>query len=149
MLEMKDEEFYEGMGVYFVTLAADLGYGLMLQSAGRRFRDFFVNLDNLHDYLKFTFPRMKAPSFFIAEENETGIMMEYRSKRREFQFYVQGQIKELSKNFAVEIKKLEIELKKQEVVFDTVVTTFELKFENLGYLQMVEAANKRKDDSMP
>ena len=59
---------------------------------------------------------MKAPSFFIAEESETGIMMEYRSKRRGFQFYVQGQIKELSKNFAVEIKKLEIELKKQEVM---------------------------------
>ena len=59
--------------------------------------------------------RMKAPSFFIAEESETGVLMEYRSKRRGFQFYVQGQIKELSKNFAVEIKKLEIELKKQEV----------------------------------
>ena len=59
--------------------------------------------------------RMKAPSFFIAEESETGIMMEYRSKRRGFQFYVQGQIKELSKNFAMEIKKLEIEMKKQEV----------------------------------
>ena len=57
ILEMKDEEFYEGMGVYFVTLATDLGYGLMLQSVGRRFRDFFVNLDNLHDYLKFTFTR--------------------------------------------------------------------------------------------
>ena len=60
--------------------------------------------------------RMKAPSFFIAEESETGVLMEYRSKRRGFQFYVQGQIKELSKNFAVEIKKLEIELKKQEVL---------------------------------
>merc|ERR1711962_134221 len=38
LLEMKDEEFYEGMGIYFVTLATDLGYGLMLQSIGRRFR---------------------------------------------------------------------------------------------------------------
>ena len=42
-------------------------------------------------------------------------MMEYRSKRRGFQFYVQGQVKEISKNFALEIKKLEIVLKKQEV----------------------------------
>ena len=58
---------------------------------------------------------MKAPSFFIAEESDEGVLMEYRSKRRGFQFYVQGQIKELSKNFAREIKKLEIELKKQEV----------------------------------
>merc|ERR550532_154024 len=126
LLEMKDEEFYEGMGVYFVALATDLGYGLMLQSVGRRFRDFFVNLDNLHDYLKFTFQRMKAPSFFIAEETPDGMLMEYRSKRRGFQYYVQGQVKEISKNFALEIKKLEIELKKQEVVFDTVVSTFEL-----------------------
>ena len=61
------------------------------------------------------FFRLKAPSFFIAEETDTGIMMEYRSKRRGFQYYVQGQIKELSKNFAMEIKKLEIEMKKQEV----------------------------------
>ena len=44
-----------------------------------------------------------------------GVTMEYRSKRRGFQYYVQGQIKELSKNFANEIKKLEIEMKKQEV----------------------------------
>ena len=57
---------------------------------------------------------MKAPSFFIAEEDDEGVLMEYRSKRRGFQFYVQGQIKELSKNFANEIQKLEIELKKQE-----------------------------------
>merc|ERR1719323_1972139 len=149
LLEMKDEEFYEGMGIYFVTLATDLGYGLMLQSIGRRFRDFFINLDNLHDYLKFTFQRMKAPSFFIAEETPEGMLMEYRSKRRGFQYYVQGQVKEISKNFALEIKKLEIVLKKQEVVFDTVVNTFEMKFENLGFNEMIAAKEARKDASMP
>merc|ERR1719219_3055341 len=149
LLEMKDEEFYEGMGVYFVALATELGYGLMLQSVGRRFRDFFVNLDNLHDYLKFTFQRMKAPSFFIADETPDGMVMEYRSKRRGFQYYVQGQVKEISKNFALEIKKLDIVLKKQEVVFDTVVNTFEMKFENEGFKQMIAAKEARKDASMP
>merc|ERR1719334_1394060 len=149
LLGMGDEEFYEGMGVFFVALAQNLGYGMLLSSLGRCFRDFFVNLDNLHDYLKFTFPRMKAPSFFIAEEAETGMTMEYRSKRRAFQFYVQGQIKELSKNFATEIKKLDIELKKQEVIFDTVVTYYELKFENQGYITKLENEAKRKVDAMP
>ena len=57
ILGMQDEEFYEGMGVFFVALAQDLGYGMLLSCLGRCFRDFFVNLDNLHDYLKFTFPR--------------------------------------------------------------------------------------------
>merc|ERR1711988_307421 len=149
LLGITDEEFYEGMGVFFVTLAQDLGYGMLLSCLGRYFRDFFVNLDNLHDYLKFTFPRMKAPSFFIAEESNEGVTMEYRSKRRGFQFYVQGQIKELSKNFANEIKKLEIELKKQEVVFDTVVTYFELKFENKGYERMKAMQAEMKQDAMP
>merc|ERR1711953_957433 len=149
LLGITDEEFYEGMGVFFITLAQDLGYGMLLSCLGRYFRDFFVNLDNLHDYLKFTFPRMKAPSFFIAEESADGVTMEYRSKRRGFQYYVQGQIKELSKNFANEIKKLEIELKKQEVVFDTVVTYFELKFENKGYERMKAMQAEMKQDAMP
>ena len=113
---------------------------------------------------------MKAPSFFIAEESNEGVTMEYRSKRRGFQYYVQGQIKELSKNFANEIKKLEIELKKQEVkvyiysckparkiiltinsevVFDTVVTYYEMRFENKGYETMVAQQKERTQDTFP
>ena len=69
----------------------------------------------MRDLVFLFFFRMKAPSFFIAVEDESGMTMEYRSKRRGFQYYVQGQVKEISKNFAVEIKKLEMELKKQEV----------------------------------
>ena len=106
---------------------------------------------------------MKAPSFFIAEESNEGVTMEYRSKRRGFQFYVQGQIKELSKNFANEIKKLEIEMKKQEVsdkqaiittinsevVFDTVVTYYELRFENKGFETMKAQQAERTADTFP
>ena len=35
------------------------------------------------------------------------------------------------------------------MVFDTVVNTFEMKFENEGYKQMVAAKEARKDASMP
>ena len=97
ILGMKEEEFYEGMGVYFVTLANNLGYTQMISLVGRHLRDFFLNLDNLHDYLKLTFPRMKAPSFFIEEESNDGAKIQYRSKRRGFHFYVQGQVKEICK----------------------------------------------------
>merc|ERR1719187_323310 len=54
ILSMKDEEFYEGMGRYFVTLAKDAGYERTILQLGRGLRDFFLNLDNLHDYLKYT-----------------------------------------------------------------------------------------------
>ena len=36
------------------------GYENTLLALGRRIRDFYLNLDNLHDYLKYTFPKMKA-----------------------------------------------------------------------------------------
>ena len=75
---MKDEEFYEGMGKYFVQLATDAGYRNLLLALGRGIRDFFLNLDNLHDYLKFTFTKMKAPSFFVETESESMIMLQYR-----------------------------------------------------------------------
>lgn len=71
VLGVKDEEFYEGMGVYFVELTHALGYSTLLQHLGRHIRDFLLNLDNFHDYLKFTFPRMKAPSFFVEAETNT------------------------------------------------------------------------------
>ena len=96
VLSLKDEEFYEGMGKYFITIAQEAGYGNTLLALGRRIRDFFLNLDNLHDYLKFQFPKMKAPSFFIEFEDENGLHMQYRTRRKGFHYYVQGQVSELN-----------------------------------------------------
>merc|ERR1712227_233757 len=39
-------------------------------------------------------------------------------------------------------------MKKQEVVFDTVVTYYELTFENQGYIKKMEAEAKRKDNDV-
>ena len=94
ILSMKDEEFYEGMGKYFVQLATDAGYGHLITSLGRGMRDFFMNMDNLHDYIKFTFPKMKAPSFFVESETPEQIILQYRTRRRGFHHYVQGQVRE-------------------------------------------------------
>ena len=42
-----------------------------------------------------------------------------------------------------------MKMEKQEVVFDTVVTSFEMKFENTVYVEAQAAANKMKESSMP
>merc|ERR1719410_2133200 len=153
ILSLKDEEFYEGMGKYFVQLATDAGYRNLLLALGRGIRDFFLNLDNLHDYLKFTFTKMKAPSFFVETESESMIMLQYRTRRRGFHFYVQGQVKEIAKMLFQDRghpeKKLECKLKKQEIVFDTAVFTYELLFENNDFTEYKKALESRKDTSMP
>merc|ERR1719461_760669 len=153
ILSLKDEEFYEGMGKYFVTLCQEAGYEKLLLQLGRRIRDFYLNLDNLHDYLKYTFPKLKAPSFFIEYEDEGSLHMQYRTRRKGFHFYVQGQVKELAKMLFQHTKqfdnKLDCKLKKQEIVFDTAVFHYELTFTNNGFVEHKRALEERKDTSMP
>jgi hypothetical protein len=47
ILALKDEEFYEGMGIYFVELTNILGYGKTVAHLGRNLRDFLLNLGPL------------------------------------------------------------------------------------------------------
>ena len=56
-LDMKDNDFFEGVGYYFVEFVCEFGYGDVLALLGRQLRDFLNGLDNLHEYLKYSYPR--------------------------------------------------------------------------------------------
>lgn len=62
-------------------------------------RDFLNGLDNLHEYMRFSYPKLKPPSFFVEKENANGLILHYRSKRKGYMFYVKGQIKQVKKCF--------------------------------------------------
>lgn len=83
------------MGVYFVNFVSQYGYDRVLSVLGRHMRDFLNGLDNLHEYLKFSYPRMRAPSFICENETRQGLTLHYRSKRRGFVYYTMGQIREV------------------------------------------------------
>ncbi len=46
-------------------------------------------------------------------------------------------------------QRIEIALKKQEVVFDTVICHFELQFDNSAYTNWTKAISMRKESSLP
>ncbi|XP_023339626.1 soluble guanylate cyclase 88E [Eurytemora carolleeae] len=96
---------------------------------------------------------MKAPSFFIEDEDPTKLVMQYRTRRRGFHYFVQGQVKEIAKmlfrNTGQLDNKLEAKLLKQEIVFDTAVFHFELTFKNNGYQEYLQAKETRSISSMP
>ena len=78
---------------------------------------------------------MKTP--FLA------MTLQYRSKRRGFHHYVQGQTKrvaDLLYNLKVEMK-----LAKQEVLFDTVICTYNLEFDNKAFKDHMETLAARKE----
>ncbi|KAF2353260.1 Heme-NO binding [Trinorchestia longiramus] len=95
VLNTTEEEFFFGMGAYFVSFVGQYGYDRVLSVLGRHVRDFIMGLDNLHEYLKFSYPRMRPPSFFCECESSTGMLLHYRSKRRGYAHYAMGQIKEV------------------------------------------------------
>ena len=66
---------------------------LCIQVLGRHMRDFLNGLDNLHAYLRTSYPKMRTPSFFVDNETAHGLTLHYRSKRKGYLHYVMGQIK--------------------------------------------------------
>ncbi|CAF3725651.1 unnamed protein product [Adineta steineri] len=86
-------------GECFVRFFTNYGYDKILRVAGRHFRDFLLSIDQLHDSNRFSFPKMKSPLFHVTEEDEFGAVLHYKSKRRGFQRYVMGQLKECGTRF--------------------------------------------------
>lgn len=131
VLGVSEKEFLESMGVYFVSFVSQYGYDRVLGVLGRHMRDFINGLDNLHEYLKFSYPRMKAPSFFCENETATGLILHYRSTRRGFLWYSIGQIREVGRHFyQTEVK---IDILKEETVFDTLHVMMQLTFDNRAF----------------
>ena len=96
ILKISERDFFDKMGVFFIGFVSQYGYDRVLSVLGRHMRDFLNGLDNLHEYLKFSYPRMRAPSFICENETRQGLTLHYRSKRRGFVYYTMGQIREVS-----------------------------------------------------
>ena len=90
----------ESFGAVFINFMSQFGYEKILRILGRSMKDFLNGLDNLHEYMKFSYPRLKPPSFRVEEETANGLVLHYRSKRRGFAHYVIGQIKQVKRGFS-------------------------------------------------
>ncbi|XP_054723630.1 soluble guanylate cyclase 88E-like, partial [Uloborus diversus] len=143
VLGVSEREFLDQMGVYFVSFVGQYGYDRVLGVLGRHMRDFLNGLDNLHEYLKFSYPRMKAPSFFCENESPTGLTLHYRTTRRGFLWYTIGQIREVGRHFYK--TEVAIEVLKEETLFDTLHVTMRLTFDNRAFFRTL--ADQRRSSS--
>lgn len=126
-------EITEDVGLHFLGFIGQYGYDRILKVLGRHMRDFLNGLDNLHEYLRFTYPKLKAPSFFCNDETEHGLKLYYRSSRKGFLYYVIGQIKAVGKFFYhldVKVEVLEHTENKEGSN-----ALFQLTFDNSVYME--------------
>jgi guanylate cyclase len=97
-------------------------------------RDFLNGLDNLHEYMRFSYPKLKPPSFFVEKESTEGLTLHYRSKRKGYMSYVKGQLRQVGKvfyNLDVEVKLIS-----EAIESDLTHVVFDLKFKNTQYKQL-------------
>lgn len=127
------ETLTEEIGLHFLGFIGQYGYDRILKVLGRHMRDFLNGLDNLHEYLRFTYPKLKAPSFFCENETESGLTLHYRSSRKGFLYYVIGQIKAVGQFFyhiEVDVEVLEYNENKEGSY-----ALFQLTFDNSVYME--------------
>ncbi|CAH1785621.1 unnamed protein product [Owenia fusiformis] len=121
----------ERFGLSFVGFVGRFGYDRILRVLGRNFRDFLNNLDNLHEYLRFSYPKLKPPSFFIEQESRQGLLLHYRSRRRGFVKYVKGQIIEVGRKLYN--TQIQVEVVSENETREMTHVVMKLKFDNKTY----------------
>lgn len=108
---MTRDDFIQFFGVCFVKFFSNYGYDRIIKVSGRHFRDFLSGIDNVHEHMRFGYPKLMSPSFYCAEETSAGLLLHYKSKRNGLYRYVIGQIMEVARAFygiVPEIKVLEV-----------------------------------------
>lgn len=121
-------------------------YDDLIRSAGRHFCDFLNGVDNIHQQMRFSYPKMKSPSMFLAEADEGGAVLVYRSKRQGFLPYLIGQLQQVAETFYS--TSLAVEVLSED---DTdagadhrVEARLRLDFDNRAYMEARGALRERR-----
>jgi len=115
-------------GEYFSQNIGHYGYARLLRVLGRDLRDFLNGLDDLHEYLRFSYPKMRPPSFCCESETEEGLILHYTTKRTGYLQYVIGQLTTVGRIYGKELEIFVLSEEKEEN--GTTHITMELKFDN-------------------
>jgi guanylate cyclase, other len=131
-LGLSKEDILISLGKSYVDFISHYGYDKILRVVGRNFRDFLNGLDNIHEYLRFSYPKLKPPSFFCEQESRMGLILHYRSRRRYngYTQYVMGLLKAVGRNFYKQ--DIIVSIIEQETTGNMVHVTFQLSFDNSG-----------------
>jgi hypothetical protein len=66
-------------------------YDTMIRATGRYFCTFLQSVDNIHQRMRFTFPRMRSPSMQLTRAHRLGAELVYSSTRTGFTHYLMGE----------------------------------------------------------
>ncbi|XP_041098969.1 soluble guanylate cyclase 88E-like [Polyodon spathula] len=125
------DELMYAFGVYMVKRIGNYGFERILKVLGRNVRDFINELDNLHEYFRFSFPKVQPPSFCVEEECETSLTLHYRSTRKGFTQFVKGQLSQVGRQFYS--TDIEVEILSKEETEKMTYVVYKMNFDNAAF----------------
>lgn len=93
------EELLEAFGEFWTLYTAREGYGELLKMGGSTFREFVLNLDNLHTHVALSFRELRPPTFWCTDVTDTAMRLHYGSTRAGLAPMVIGLVKGLGRMF--------------------------------------------------
>lgn len=80
-LKVPADQLLEAFGEYWTLYVGSRGYGQLFERAGRTFREFMLNLHDLHSNVAVGFPELKPPSFWCTDVTDDHLCLHYQSTR--------------------------------------------------------------------
>ena len=102
-LGMTPEAVLEAFGEHWILYTAKEGYGELLALGGSSFRDFLLNLHDLHTRVGLSFPHLRPPSFACEEIDASTLRLHYDSTREGLAPMVVGLLRGLGRMFHTEV----------------------------------------------
>lgn len=87
-LELSD--LLQTFGRHWIKFAERGSYGAMMDFTGKDIATFVANLDRMHHAVVVAMPNARVPSFRLAEQSDTELIIEYRSERTGLEPFVVG-----------------------------------------------------------
>ncbi|XP_026732145.1 soluble guanylate cyclase 89Da-like [Trichoplusia ni] len=127
------EKVMHFFGRCFVKFFSNYGYDTMIRATGRYFCTFLQSVDNIHQRMRFTFPRMRSPSMQLTRAHRHGAELVYSSGRTGYTHYLMGQLYEIAEDiFSL---KLKVSVVKESMEGSYYVAVLRLEFDNSDYVQ--------------
>lgn len=102
--ELPPAQVLETFGEHWILYTADVGYAELLRSTGASFREFVVQLDNLHGRIETIFPEMRPPIFRLEDVAPGECRVYYSSQREGMAPMVIGLMRGLGRRFGEELE---------------------------------------------
>jgi len=138
-----DELMYR-CGIHFVKFIRNHDHQNLVPVLGRHLIDFLNTLDNLHEYMRYSYPHMSPPSFFCSHESRDGLVLRYRSKRKGYLHYVIGQLRQVALEFYR--TNIDVELVSEVETDELTDAILRLKFVNSAHKNSGNSAHRHAHD---